>query len=122
MIPSLDTHICRLQRGNICIDLEVLIFIKPYKIELIENKKNKTNQNIDKVCSHERFVIAFRNSFPTIQKNIFFSNRVMNFRLLLLSFGVIIIVLFGMFSWSTYQYYTLIHADDPITPSLTVIE
>jgi len=27
-----------------------------------------------------------------------------------------------MFSWSAYSYYQMIHADDPITPSLSVVE
>ncbi len=46
----------------------------------------------------------------------------MKLRILLLSLGILIIGIILMFSWSALEYYRMIHADDPVTPSLTVAE
>ncbi len=46
----------------------------------------------------------------------------MKLRIPLLSLGILIIGIILMFSWSALEYYRMIHADDPVTPSLTVAE
>lgn len=44
----------------------------------------------------------------------------MNIRFFLLLLGVLCILLVGLFSWNAYGYYQIVHADDPIDPTLYI--
>ncbi|MDD2693743.1 MAG: FecR family protein [Candidatus Gracilibacteria bacterium] len=46
----------------------------------------------------------------------------MKFRIFLFSGITLFLGILCMFSWSAYSYYQMIHADDPVTPSLSVVE
>lgn len=120
-IPTFDQSVTRLESRHITIDLEVLVLIKPYEIYLIEDKKNESDEDVEKVCTHG-FSIAKDECFSTISKNPLFSNRLMKIRIFLIALGVLLTSLLMMVWWSSYQYYVMIHADDPIQPYLTVDE
>lgn len=46
----------------------------------------------------------------------------MNLRIFLIIFATVSLWFLMMIWWSSYQYYVMIHADDPVVPSLTVVE
>ena len=57
MISFFDRIIGRLQGCDVVIDLEILILIETYKIELIEDEEDERDENIDKMCSHEKILV-----------------------------------------------------------------
>jgi cytoskeletal protein RodZ len=46
----------------------------------------------------------------------------MNFRFFAILSLITILILTGIFSWTAYGYYQAVHADDPITPMLSIEE
>ena len=57
MISLFDRIILRLKGRDVVIDLEILILIKSYEIELIEDEEYECDENIDKMSSHEKILV-----------------------------------------------------------------
>ena len=81
-ISQCDATIESLERLDIRIRLEILIFIKSYKIELVEDRSDEYDENVYEFCSQEKYMLTCNNGFEhyNIRKEEFFNEK--SFRLL----------------------------------------